>query len=74
MTIKTRLTINVSQQLDPCGDKFLNKRNFEIEFFLPINWGGEVQCTIDGKENCLIKCRDLITLLAFINSRGEERC
>ena len=56
------VTIPVTQELDKCGDEFLDDRVFAIEADISSN-KEYVICIIDGKPHCYIKRSDLLALL-----------
>ena len=60
-----KLKINVNQQLDKCGDEFLDERNFEIEMDLDFNDKYAV-CTIDKETDCYIEKSELKRILRLL--------
>jgi hypothetical protein len=62
---EVRVTVPVNQQLDLCGDEFLDERDFEIEFCF--NKGDKyITCVIDGMKDCIIKKEDLLSVLRIL--------
>jgi len=68
-----KITIDVNQKLDECGDKFLDERDFEIQFDFSsdkADWR-YVNCTVDGKKNCMILKSDLKQLLRVLEIENK---
>lgn len=63
------ITIPVNQQLNQCGDEFLNERDFEM--VCDVDSHDEyVIATIDRKPDCYIKKSDLLALVAVMRIKA----
>lgn len=55
------INIRVNQQLDRCGDEFLNERDLEFKIDL-MGDSAYLVCEFLGEENLIIKKADILTL------------
>lgn len=66
---KIKLSVPVTEQLDQCGDEFLDEREFYIDFeVLDTDW---IRCTIDGRPNIFIEKSAILTLATLIREFKE---